>query len=462
MKEYDVIVIGAGGGVKLVLPAADLGYKVALVEKERAGGTCLNRGCIPSKMLIHPADVMTIIREARRFGISVFDVQADFSGMVQWVSKTVDQESASIPPNYYKHPNVDYYNREARFVSENVLMIDGQRITAKKIFLAVGARPNIPPIKGLEKTPYMTYREALRNTKRPEKLLVIGGGYIAAELGFFYGALGTKVQFLVRSELLRKEDRDIRKEFARVFEKKFSVHYGWHPLEVSFQDNAFHLQCQKDTGEKGVFTSDALLVVTGVVPWTDSLGLEHTGIEIDACGYIKVDDYLQTTQPGVWAFGDCIGRYLYRHTANFEGEYLFRTLFKEPSREPIAYPPVPHAIFSHPQIGSVGKKEDDLTREGREYIVGKNNYADSAMGMALRSDYGFAKLLFDKKDRTLIGAHIIGEEASDMIHMLIAFMYKKATVDDLNHMIYIHPALPEIVRNAARKALKAFEKQEDS
>ena len=176
-------------------------------------------------------------------------------------------------------------------------------------------------------------------------------------------------------------------------------------------------------------------------------------------GYIKVDEYLQTSVPGVYSFGDCIGRYQFRHSANFEGEYLFRTVFQDPSREPIRYPPVPHAIFSSPQVAGVGKTEDELKKEGVDYVAGVNPYAKSAMGMALLSDHGFCKILIGRKSRKILGAHIVGDEASDMIHMLIAMMYKEGTLDDLLGMIYIHPALPEIVRNAARKAKEALDQQ---
>ncbi|MDN3508396.1 MAG: FAD-dependent oxidoreductase, partial [Simkaniaceae bacterium] len=188
------------------------------------------------------------------------------------------------------------------------------------------------------------------------------------------------------------------------------------------------------------------------------LGLETTGIETDEKGFIKVDDHLKTACDGVWAFGDCIGRHLFRHSANFEGEYLFRTLFAEPSNEAVRYETVPHAVFTMPQIGGIGKTEQQLQAEGVDYVVGKCNYIKSGMGMALLSDHGFVKLLFDRKDRKLIGAHIIGEEASNMIHMPIAYMNMGATIDDLLKTIYIHPALPELVRNAARSAAREFQR----
>ncbi|MCP5492781.1 MAG: dihydrolipoyl dehydrogenase [Chlamydiales bacterium] len=447
MKKYDVIVVGTGGGTKLVRPVADMGLKVAVIEKDRPGGTCLNRGCIPSKMLIHPADVATVMREADRFNIKGVDPVVDFAALVERVDKTIDHESASIPFVYEKHPNIDYIPHEARFVKDRVLEVNGEQITADRIFLGVGARPDIPDIEGLKGTPFMTSNEALREKKQPKKLLVLGAGYIACELGYFYGALGTEVHFIVRSTLLRKQDKDIREAFTQSFKKRFSVHEGLVPDKVEYEDGIFKVICGKT-----VLEGDALLVVTGVKPWTDCLGIENTSINLDENGYIVVDDYLRTSCKGVWALGDCIGRYLFRHAVNFEGEYLFSTLFKDKVDEPICYPPMPSAVFSHPQIGSVGHTEDACIEKGIDYFVGMNKYADSAMGMALCSDEGFVKLIFEKGSQKLIGAHILGEEASNMIHMLIYAMTFGARLSDLLKMIYIHPALPEVVRNAARKA----------
>jgi dihydrolipoamide dehydrogenase len=207
----------------------------------------------------------------------------------------------------------------------------------------------------------------------------------------------------------------------------------------------------------GQITADALLVATGIVSNVDTLSLENTDIEVTDRNLIKVDEYLQTTVKGVYALGDCIGSYFFRHSVNFEGEYLVKALFTDKDRKPIRYPPIPHAIFTHPQVAGVGKTEDQLKQGGVDYVAGVNPYAKSAMGMALLSDHGLCKILIDRKTRKILGAHIVGDEASDMIHMLIAFMNKDGTLDDLLNMVYVHPALPEIVRNAARKAKTVLE-----
>lgn len=455
MKHYDVIVIGSGGGTKLVRPVAKLGKKVAVIEKGPLGGTCLNRGCIPSKMLIHTAHLASLIRNTNQFDIHINNgFTIAFSHLIDRVCKTIDQESANIAPDYNQNPNIDYYPETASFTDNTTLQVGKQYITGEKIFLAVGARAAVPKIPGLENTPYMTYQEALRHRNQPKKLIVIGGGFIATELGYFYAALGTETEFLVRSKFLKNEDEDIRETFQKAFAKQVILRIKCDFKEVKYKNGIFSVRYIDSNEKEQAAQGDALLVAAGIHPWTDSLNLDATQITCTEKGFIVVDNHLRTTQKNVWAFGDCVGNFLFRHSANFEGEYLFRTLFLKQSEKPIQYKAMPHAVFTHPEIAGVGKTEKELQKEKVDYIIGKNTYANSARGMALMPDTGFVKLLFEKKSLKLVGAHIIGEEASNMIHMLIVLINMDGTLYDLLNMVYIHPALPEIVRNAARKALE--------
>ncbi len=460
MQKFDLIVIGSGGATKISSPAASMGYKVAVIEKDRLGGTCLNRGCIPSKMLIHPADVAIEIKEARRFDIhNDPKFKVDFAKLVARISQTVDADSDKIAESYNKHPNITYIKGEAKFVENKVIEVNGEQITADKIIIGVGARPDVPHIPGLAGTPFMTSTEALRNTTQPESMIIVGGGYIACELGHAYSALGTKTHFLVRSTFLRHEDAEISEEFHRVFSKYHDVHLHAVPTKVEYQNNRFTVHYTQN-GQALSVSAESLLIATGIASNTDTLDLLNTDIEfkVGGAGLINVNDHLETAVPGVYALGDCVGNFFFRHSVNFEGEYLFDQLYGGKPKAPIVYPPVPHGIFTYPQIGSVGKLENQLIAEGADYIVGINSYKSSAMGMALLSDHGFCKLLFDRKTKKLLGGHIIGDEASNMIHMIVAYMNMNATLDDLLRTIYIHPALPEIVRNAARKAKTALDK----
>jgi dihydrolipoamide dehydrogenase len=456
-KHYDILVIGAGGGTKLVSPAAKIGLKVAVIDKEEPGGTCLNRGCIPSKMLIHPADMAAHMDSLDKFYIKQKGYSFDFDKLTKEVTERVSTDAANIAEGYHAHPNIDFYHGHATFKDNKTVSVNGELLSAEKIFVAVGTRPQIPQIPGLEGTPYWTSREALRPPFQPKKLLVIGGGYIATELGHFYGAFDTQVEFIVRSGLISAEDSEIREEFTKAFMSRYTVHLGMETKKVTYDRGVFFVETVSADGTVHHMHGDALMVATGIRPNTDTLALENTDIELTDHGYIKVDERLRTTVPGVWSLGDCIGKYFFRHSVNFEGEYLFRTLIESPSDESIEYPPMPHAIFSYPQVAGVGKTENQLRSEGVSYVVGRNRYEKSAMGMALKSEHGLVKLLFDTHTKQLLGAHIVGEEASDMIHMCIAFMNMRGTLDDMLRMIYIHPALPENVRNAARDAKRQFD-----
>src|SRR3989344_1474972 len=457
MKEYDLIVIGSGGGTQISSPAFDLGKRVALIEESKLGGTCLNRGCIPSKMLIHPANVASIIKEAGKFDIKTEFKSANLQKLLRRINHKTDSDSKGIKSWYnQRNKNFDFYDGHGKFVSDKIVEVNGKRITAKKIFIVTGARPLIPPIPGLSGIPFMTSTDALRSRKLPRKLLVIGGGYIACELGYAYSALGSEVHWLVRDKgLLQREEQQLSGTFTKVFSARENVHFNINTTKVEYKNKLFTLHLETNSGKKSKITGDALLVATGVKPNTDQLGLENTKIELTEKGFVKVNNYLETSVKGVYALGDCVGNYLFRHSVNFEGQYLFQSNYLRENK-PIKYPPMPHAVFTNPEVGSVGMTEEELVKLKIPYVVGFNLYEKSAMGMARISKDDFVKLLFHKKTRKLLGAHILGEEASNMIHQLVYAMTFKATVDNLLEMIYIHPALTEIVRNAARNALDGF------
>jgi len=461
MKEYDVIVIGSGGGAQISSSAFELGKTVAVIEKGKLGGTCLNRGCIPSKMLI-PANVASLIRSSDKLGLSVAISSIDLPGIITRINRTTNQESNELKKWHNRpHARLKFYQGSAVFVSNKVISVNGQRITGKKIYLATGASPFTPPIPGLDQTPYWTSTEALRAEKAPKKLMVIGGGYIACELGYAFSALGSEVHWLVRdAALLTREDQTVSQEFTKIFSGRERVLFKVDIIKVEYRHGLFFIHLKSNLssrpGEKHIISGDALLVATGVSPNTAELGLENTSIKTTKRGFIAVNSRLETNVKDVFAFGDCVGNYLFRHSVNFEGEFLFKSHFIKKNKKPIKYPPMPHAVFTNPEIGSVGKTELELSEKKIPYVVGFALYQNSGMGQARLSREGFVKLLFHQKTRKLLGAHILGEEASNMIHQLVYAITFKATVDNLLEMIYIHPALTEIVRNAARNALDSF------
>ena len=456
MRHYDLVIIGSGWGTKL-RAAADLWKKVAIIEKSELWGTCLNRGCIPSKMLIYPSDLATHVREdMKKLHISGFENPSiDFKALVEDTTSQITSDSHSIEPLYEKHENITLYKWYAKFIEDKVVEVNEEKISWDKIYIATGSIPQVPPIEWLSDTPYMTSKEALRNTKLPKKMIVIGGGYIAVELGHVYAAAGCDVHFLVRSGMIKAEDKDIREVFERDFAERYNVHFWVSPTKVAYSKEVFSVTL--DNGE--VMNADALFVATGVIPMTKGLGLENTSITQSTRWYIEVDNFLETKVPDVYALWDVVGNYLFRHSVNYEGEYLMGQHYLWEEKKAIDYPPMPHAIFTYPQIAGVGVTEDELIKEwkeeGKDYETAIHNYENSAMGTAMKADIWFVKLIADKSSWRLLGAHILWEKASDIIHMLIVLIsgWHRVTFM-LDEMIFIHPALPEVIRNAARTLVK--------
>ena len=452
MKTYDLVVIGSGGAANIAQCAYEAGLKVALIEEAKMGGTCLNRGCIPSKMLIHPANVATSIKESHKLGFESSLRIVHFKKILERINKETDTDSSRISSWYKTTKDIGYYQGHARFLSDHVIDVQNEIFFGKIIVIGTGARPSIPPISGLLATPYWTSTQALRSHSLPKRLIVIGGGYIACELGYAYAALGCDVHFLVRDhQLLTREDNEISQQFTKIFSKNHSLYFDVSTEKVEYTHKKFRVTIKDKNKKIKRIDSDALLVATGIAPNADKLGLENTSIKTNNRGFIKVNQFLQTKAKNVYALGDVVGNYLFRHSVNFEADYLCNLLVRE-KKKPISYPPIPHAVFTHPEIAAVGKTQEELHEEKIPYIIGRCKYSETAMGLARHSDQDFVKLLFHRKTKRLLGAHIMGEEASILIHQLIYAITLQATVADLLKMVYVHPALSEVVMRAAYDA----------
>ena len=482
-EKYDVIIIGAGSGSKLARPIAKLGFKVAYIERGKLGGTCLNHGCIPSKMLLEPCfKLEEIVDEASKFNISIkdgknkgFNALIDKKALVERVCGEIDEDSASILPLLQNQSGLTVFLGTARFVGYKVLRVesnDGQteaEIFADKIYIAAGCSASIPKEKaGLEKTPLLTYKEVLRLETVPNSVIVIGGGYVATELGYMLSKTGSHVEFLVRNRMLGGEDGDIQTRFEEIFASKHNVTFNAHAKRVSFDEMRKEFTLIVSISGKVVERKcDCLFIATGVASNATLLDVEKTGVHLEENGFIKVDEYLQTAVEGIYAFGDVTGRALFKHAANYEGEYLFNSHYKTDLVEsrPISYPPMPHAVFSSPQIAGVGLTSEQaqvVYGGGQGIVTGTSDYSDVAMGNAMLDETGFCKLIFARLSRVLVGAHFLGKEASTLVHMCIAFMKFKATVEDMDDCIYIHPSLAEVIRAAVRHAKSQFQHGNDS
>jgi len=458
-KHYDIAVVGAGSGTKIAHFAAKQGLKVAFIDKGPFGGTCVNRGCIPSKMLIYPCDLMTEIRQSRRLNIDVESSEIDPQALVERVETTVGSLAEKIEDHYRSIANVDVYRDEVSFISDKLLKAGNDIIAADKWFLAIGARPRVPNIPGLSNTPYLTSDGMLRLKRIPASMIIIGGGFVAAELGHYCSTLGVATTIVTRGMFVGKLDREIRNEFVKEYEKSRALYEYSQVNEVVYEQGSFRVNISDESGIAQTLQSEALLVATGARAWTDQIGVENTSIKLNDQGFIQVDEYLRTTAADTWAFGDCIGHALFRHMANFEGDYLKKAVSEKGQTEPIQYPPIPFAIFTHPQIGQTGMTEEEYRKENREILIGRAEYRKSDMGKARQSRTGVVKLIFDKQSLQLLSAHIVGDEAATMIHIPIAFIKMKAGLKDLIETVYIHPALPEIISSAAFDAYRTLSEE---
>lgn len=444
MKKFDIIIIGSGAGSKVMRAALAQGYEIGYVEEGLMGGTCLNRGCIPTKILIHSADVIQTIRKASVFGVNAKIESVDFLKAMKR-SWAVDNDSRKIEDAVNGIDDVTLFRARARFTGPKTVKVGDEEITADKIVIAAGTRPAIPPVKGLDSVPYMTSDEALRLQQLPPELIIIGGGYIAVELAHFFGSMGSKIKILQRNvRLIPNEDREIGETFTGLFSKQYEVHLNFDPVNVEKKDGRIVVHSKDGKSVEGTH----LLVATGRVPNTDILEAEKAGIRTGKKGYIETNEYMETSVEGIWALGDIAGEYLFRHSANYEADLVSWNIFHPDSRVKRDYTAMPHAIFSHPQVAGVGLTEQEL--EGKEYKTGRLPYMKSAMGEALDEQDGFVKFLVSP-DNEILGCHILGPEASTVIHeVLVAMRTGNGKLDAITKTIHIHPALSEIIDRAAR------------
>jgi mycothione reductase len=446
--DLDLLIIGAGTGNTILGPQFD-DWRVGIVERDLFGGTCMNRGCIPTKMFVYTADLAMQARDLERFGID-----AEVHG-VRWTD-VVDRVFGRIDPiapagEAYREslPNVTVIRGDARFVTHKTIEVDGARYRADQIVLAAGARPVVPDVPGLDQVPFETSDTIMRRPEVPERLIVIGGGYIAAELAHVFGAMGSHVTIVNRGDrLLRHEDEDVSECFTELYQRRFDVLLGADLEKVEGSEGAVTVHVTVDGRPQSV-AGDALLVAAGRTPNGDELHVIKTGISLDGAGYVPTDEYLRTDVEGIWALGDITSPLQLKHLANAQGRAVAHNLHHPDELRPLRARYVPHAVFAHPQVASVGATEQVLRADGRDYITAIQKYGDVAYGWAMEETDGFAKVIADPESRLLLGAHVIGPHAGTLIQQLIQGMEFGRTVDEMaNDQLYIHPALGELLENA--------------
>jgi mycothione reductase len=448
LQDYDLIIVGAGSGN--MLPTAEIdGWRIAVVESDRFGGTCLNRGCIPSKMLVYAADVAENVRRAPRYGIGADVTGVDWPAIRERVFSRIDPLHDRAV-DYRRRHGIDVFLGRARFVAPKVLSVDGAELRGERIVLAVGSRPSVPDIPGLDSISYHTSDTIMRVAEPPRSMLVVGGGYIAAEMSHVFGAFGTQITIVQRGDtLLAAHDGDIRQRFTELYARRFDVRLATTVERLEPASGGVVARLRSRRGELADVFADSVLIATGRVPNSDQLDVSAGGLAVDEHGHIRTDDTYATSVPGVWALGDTTNHFQLKHMANAETRLVRHNLLRPDAPRRARFEIVPAAVFADPQVASVGATEDQLRREGRHYVAAVQEYGDTAYGWALEDTTSFVKVLADPVSRTLLGAHILGPQAATLIQPLIQAMHLGNTVDQLaRDVLYIHPALTEVVENA--------------
>ncbi len=448
VNHHDLIIVGTGSGNSIPPELDD--WDIALVERDVFGGTCLNRGCIPSKMFVYAADMALHAREAEKLGVDLRFEGVDWPSIVDRVFDRIDP-IAEEGEHYRVEDceNVTVYRGHGRFVDHKVLDVDGERITADKIILGAGARPFVPDVPGLADSGFHTSDTIMRVPELPERLIILGGGYIATELGHVFEAFGTDVTIVNRSgRLLRSEDDDISSRYTELAGARFDLRLEAALHRVERDGDTVRVHVIRD-GQEEVVEGDELLVATGRLPNGDQLAVEATGIRCDPAGRVLVHEDLQTDVPGIYAFGDLTNHFQLKHVANAEAAVVFHNVAHPDEPRTIDHFAVPHAVFGNPQVASVGMTERDAAAEGVPFVTTIKDFGSTAYGWAMEDDTSFVKLVAHAQSRKLMGAHIIGPQASTLIQPLIQGMRCGQTVDELAHgQMWIHPALTEVVENA--------------
>ena len=445
MKKYDVIVIGSGCGLNIVNEALEHGLSVALVDKGPLGGTCANLGCIPSKMLIFPAERIAEIHEAKKLGIETDVRSVDFKSIMERMRKAVREDREHLRYELSYVDNLDFYEGEGHFVDDYTIEVNSQKVKGDRVFVASGSRPLIPPIKGLENVDYLTNETVLQLTERPENLIVVGGGYVAVEYGHFFAAMGTKVTILEMADrLVLSEEPEIAETLKNEMNRRMSVHTGVQAEAVKSNTHDVTVVANDlSSGGRKEFTAQRILMAVGRRSNADLLNVENTGVELDKKGFIKVDEYLETTRKNIFAVGDINGQQMFTHVANVEASLAADNVIHG-SKTKMDYSAAPHAVYSHPQIASVGMTEGAV-RKAHKVLVGKARYSDVAQGQAMLEESGFAKAIVEADTGRILGFHVIGPYAPVLIQEVINAMAANISIDHIQAAMHIHPAITELI-----------------
>jgi len=444
-----------------IIPAllnSNPGLKIAVIDKDEPGGICLTKGCIPTKILLYPAEIIRNIQRAKNFGIEVDIKKIDFKFVMERMRNIIYHDINNIHQGLSQAEEFDYYQEVAEFVDDYTLKVGKETIKGNLILLCTGSKPKIPNIKGLDKIDYHTSDSILKISELPKSITIVGGGYIAAEYGFFFDAMGSEVTIIGRnSQFLPQEEPEISALALKDMNKQMKIitNHEVKEVEKTKDGRIKTIAVNRETKEKLEVISDEVMIAAGRSSHSDILKPEKSGIKTDKQGWIEVNEYLETSKKNIWAFGDANGKYLFKHAANYESEVVYYNAFTK-HKNKVDYHAIPHAIFTDPEVAGVGMTEKEAVASyGEENVlIGLQRYQDTAKGTAMDVEDYFVKIIVKQDGYQILGAHIIGPHASVLIQEIINLMYTPTrSLQPLDQGMHIHPALNEVVERAAGKLM---------
>jgi pyruvate/2-oxoglutarate dehydrogenase complex dihydrolipoamide dehydrogenase (E3) component len=447
MTTYDAIVIGTGqAGPALARRLADSGQKVAIIERKRFGGTCVNTGCTPTKTLVASAYAMHVARRGADYGFTVGGgVTVDMKRVKARKDEIAGASTRGVERSLRRLENGTVHVGHARFVSAHEVAVGDNVLTSERIFINVGGRASVPDIPGLDKIDYLTNSSMMDVDFLPRHLLVLGGSYIGLEFAQMYRRFGSQVTVVeVGPRLVPREDEEVAQTIAAFLGREgIDVRTSANCLSVSKDGNDIVMKLACEQGAPEVAGSH-LLVATGRRPNTDDLGLDRAGVKTDARGYIQVDDELRTSVSGIWALGDCNGRGAFTHTAWNDFEIVAANLLDGEKRRVGERIPA-YALYTDPPLGRAGMTEAEVLRSGRPALVGRIAMEDVSRASEKGETEGFMKVLIDAESKLILGATFLGTSGDEAIHCVLDVMYAKAPYTVLQRAVHIHPTVSEFI-----------------
>jgi pyruvate/2-oxoglutarate dehydrogenase complex dihydrolipoamide dehydrogenase (E3) component len=458
-EEFDAIVVGAGeAGSVVASRAVTAGHRVAMIYRAPYGSTCLNTGCVPSKFLIHRARIAYLARTAARFHVEATVTRVDLGAIVREKGAMVAEhrsQSLARARSAEQSGQLTLVEGEARFLSPRDIAVGDRTLRADRIFIATGMRPLIPDIPGLDDAKALSSESLMELTDVPAHLVVIGGGYVACELGQAFRRFGSAVTIVQRAaHLLPNEEPDVSTILERAFEAEgIRLLLGHAAAHVERLAGTVRIVARSETGAEQVVEGSHVLVAAGRRPNTDSLALDVAGVEVDEKGHVKVGDRVETTAPGIWAIGDANGRQPFTRICQEEGKVAYANAFEEADLT-IRRDSLGHAVFTDPEIGSVGLTEQQARDRGMDVAVGLVTFDQVEKAELIGETAGLIKYVVEHSSRRLLGCHVIGPNGADLVYGGILVMRHGGTLDEIAKTVGIFPTLQEGMEGAARGLLR--------